>query len=231
MGINKQLIRVTDVNRIGWDNQAGMYFFSNAAFPPATTEPFIPDFTSTVVNKGKGYRMMHHKNATATKPVLSTEYKQFLYEKTNQTSLLTVATLIQTAWEDKAILTLCHSISTAFFDIITKTTRFFPIFYAYSTKPSTGKSTLCKFCTNLWGTVRGHSIASENTSVPGLARVLQSTSNAVLLFDELKRNKALGAKIDFLQQVYDLNGYTMTSNTDFEQSYSFEVNTGIFPNR
>lgn len=226
--LNLHLIRVNDINRMGWNKQASMFFFSNAAFPPNQTEPLRPDFTATVVHENKGYRMMHYKDAQQIGGVESPEYKQFYYEKTENTNLLEVATLIQTAWEGKAILTLCHSISTAFFDVIAKVTRFFPIFYAYSTQPSTGKSTLCQFCTGLWGNIRSHSIASENTSVPGLARVLQNTSNAVLLFDELKRNKSLGAKIDFFQQAYGLNGYTMTSNIDFESSFSFEVNTGMF---
>lgn len=224
--LNKDLIRVNDVNRMGWNKEAAMYFFSNAAFVLGKTEPLVPDFTATVVNEEKGYRMLHYKDAQNGKE--SPEYKQFYYQKTDNTSLLEVATLIQTAWEEKAILALCHSISTAFFDVITKVTRFFPIFYAYSTQPSTGKSTLCQLCTGLWGTIRSHSIASENTSVPGLARVLQNTSNAVVLFDELKRNKALGNKIDFFQQAYGLNGYTMTSNVDFEASFSFEINTGMF---
>lgn len=228
--INKNMVRTKDVMRCGFDKDSGLFFYSNCALKPnipiGQENPTFTDRTATILYEEKGYRLPLEKEAKEGNE--TADYLDYFYQENKEISLLQIATLVQEAWEDKAIMTIAFSIATMFFDIITKKTRSFPLYYLWTALPSTGKSTLCQLNTCFFGRNRKFSIASERTSIAALSRVVQNNPNIPVLLDEFSRNKAMQDKINLLQQFYDLKGHTIVDANDFESAYTFQVNTGIF---
>lgn len=223
---NQDLPNITTIHNAGWNESAKMYFFSNAALSDNTGLIMMPNEKSIVMaENNNGYKLSLLSDAE--NGMLYSDYEKFKFEKSNY-ELTSVAKVIQEAWGNEALLTVCYTVACCFFDHITKVHgNFIPIFWVWSGQASSGKTKLCTLSTQFFGRGRTHDLLNENTSIPGLVAALEGIQNTVHVLDDFKRGANYHKQIKMLQGFAQLTGHTIF-DVDTQRNITKAVRGGIF---
>jgi dTDP-glucose 4,6-dehydratase len=132
-------------------------------------------------------------------------------------------TLLHELYGDNAVVCYCYYLATIFRDIITDSTRSFPILNLYG-KKGTGKTELALSLINLFQ--RNPEVSNlESTTYYAMGDKCAEVSNMLVHFDEYK-NSLSKKHIDFLKGIYDSAGRIKRS-ADGERRESTNVDCGV----
>ena len=131
--------------------------------------------------------------------------------------------LIVDLYGDNGIVALCFYMGTLFRDIITDSTRSFPLLNIYG-KKGTGKTEFALSIVNLFQ--RSPEVSNlESTTFYAMGDKCAEVSNMVVHFDEYK-NSLSHKHIDFLKGIYDNAGRTKRS-ADGERRETTNIDCGV----
>ena len=131
--------------------------------------------------------------------------------------------LIFDLYGDNGVVALCFYIGTLFRDIITDSTRSFPLLNIYG-KKGTGKTEFALSIVNLFQ--RSPEVSNlESTTFYAMGDKCAEVSNMVVHFDEYK-NSLSHKHIDFLKGIYDNAGRTKRS-ADGERRETTNIDCGV----
>ena len=131
--------------------------------------------------------------------------------------------LIVDLYGDNGIVALCFYMGTLFRDIITDSTRSFPLLNIYG-KKGTGKTEFALSIVNLFQ--RSPEVSNlESTTLYAMGDKCAEVSNMVVHFDEYK-NSLSNKHIDFLKGIYDNAGRTKRSS-DGERRETTNIDCGV----
>ena len=131
--------------------------------------------------------------------------------------------LIVDLYGDNGIVALCFYLGTLFRDIITDSTRSFPLLNIYG-KKGTGKTEFALSIVNLFQ--RSPEVTNlESTTLYAMGDKCAEVSNMVVHFDEYK-NSLSNKHIDFLKGIYDNAGRTKRSS-DGERRETTNIDCGV----
>jgi DNA primase len=211
------------VHQMGWNNigESGFYAFCNG-----------------IVYKGKWhavdeYGMIRLDKENFYLPAMSKIHKhnrmayvnerRYLHAPKQEVTARQYFTLLHELYGDNGVVCYCYYLATLFRDIITDTTRSFPILNLYG-KKGTGKTELALSLVNLFQ--RNPEVSNlESTTYYAMGDKCSEVSNMIVHFDEYK-NSLSKKHIDFLKGIYDSAGRIKRS-ADGERRESTNVDCGV----
>ena len=223
---NQELPLMQSIHYAGWNNEAGIYFYSNAAFRVQDGQILRANEKSIIMAEAdRGYKLTLLSEAKAG--TIQADYEQFQYHDSHYT-LGAISNIIKEAWGEDALLTCCYTIASCFFDYITKIHgNFMPIFWVWSSQASSGKTKLCTLNTQFFGGGRTHDMLNDNTSIPGIVAALEGIQNTVHVLDDFKRGLKYHSQVKMLQGFAQLTGHTIF-DVDTQRNITKAVRGGIF---
>jgi DNA primase catalytic core len=223
---NQELPMIASVHNAGWNENAQMYFYSNAAFSLRDYQILQPNEKSIIMDQNNtGYKLSLLSDSKLG--TVYSDFEQFQY-KQSKYDIFTVAQIIQRAWGDEALLTTCYTMACCFFDFTMKVHgNFFPIFWLWSTQASSGKTKLATLNTQFFGEGRTHDLLNDNTSIPGIVAALEGIQNTVHVLDDFKRGANYHKQIKMLQGFAQGNGHTIF-DVETQRNITKTVRGGIF---
>jgi len=211
------------IPQLGWNNigENGFYAFCNG-----------------IVYKGKWhpvdeYGMIRLENENFYLPAMSKIHKQnrtlyvnerrYIHEPKQEVTVSEYFTMINELYGDNGVVSCLFYLATIFRDIITDSTRSFPILNLYG-KKGTGKTELALSLVNLFQ--RNPEVSNlDSTTFFAMGDKCAEVSNMLVHFDEYK-NSLSKKHIDFLKGIYDSAGRIKRS-ADGERRESTNVDCGV----
>lgn len=209
------------ISQLGWQKH-GFYAFGNGIFHEGKFYE-VDDF-GIVRIKGKGnFYLPANSKIYRDEPKLYQFERRFIHLKHSAVTLTEFSEQIFKVFGDNGRMGFLFLLATLFRDIVTRSTRSFPILNLFGPKGS-GKSEL------------GHTLMSffiienvppniQNSTLPALNDAVASVANALVHIDEYKNNLDF-AKIEFLKGVWDGTGRTRI-NLDDKKKETTSVDSGI----
>lgn len=211
------------VTQLGWNNtgERGFYAFCNGIVYEGKWKP-VDEYGMIRLDNENFYlpalSKIHKRNKTAF-----VNERRFIHAPKREVSAEEYFTLLHELYGNNGIVAICFYLATLFRDIITDSTRSFPMLNIYG-KKGTGKtefalSLVCLFqrnpeVTNL-----------ESTTYYAMGDKCAEVSNMIVHFDEYK-NSLSKKHIDFLKGIYDSAGRTKRS-ADGERRESTNIACGV----
>ena len=210
------------IKQLGW-NKKGFFAFGNGIFDGLQFHEVIEYGIVHLGEKGNFYL-----------PALSRIYKentdyfrferQFVHFNFSMISLRDFTRQLFLVFGDNGKIGFCFYLATLFRDIITLTTRSFPILDLFGPKGS-GKSEL------------GHTLMSffvidnippniQNSTIPALNDTVAAAANALVHIDEYK-NGIDTAKIEFIKDLWDGTGRTRMNMAADKKKETTAVDAGV----
>lgn len=212
----------SQIKQLGW-NRKGFYAFGNGIYDGVK---FIEANEYGIVHLGEkgnfylpAYSKMYKEN---------TDYfrfeRQFVHLNFSMLSLRAFTEQIFLVFDDNGRIGFCFYLATLFRDIITLTTRSFPILDLFGPKGS-GKSEL------------GYTLMSffmidnippniQNSTIPALNDTVAAAANALVHIDEYK-NGIDTAKIEFVKGLWDGTGRTRMNMAADKKKETTAVDAGV----
>ena len=211
------------VTQLGWNNtgERGFYAFCNGIVYEGKWKP-VDEYGMIRLDNENFYLPALSKIHKRNKTVFVNE-RRFIHAPKREVSAEEYFTLLHELYGNNGIVAICFYLATLFRDIITDSTRSFPMLNIYG-KKGTGKtefalSLVCLFqrnpeVTNL-----------ESTTYYAMGDKCAEVSNMIVHFDEYK-NSLSKKHIDFLKGIYDSAGRTKRS-ADGERRESTNIACGV----
>lgn len=211
------------VSQMGWNNSGKKGFYA---------------FCNGIVYEGKWravdeYGIIRLDNENFYLPAMSRFYRRnksafvnerrFLHDPKRDVSLREYFSLIAELYGDNGVVSVCFYLATLFRDIITDSTRSFPLLNIYG-KKGTGKTELAISIISLFQ--RNPEVSNlDSTTYYAMGDKCAEVSNMIVHFDEYK-NSLSKKHIDFLKGIYDNAGRTKRS-ADGERRESTNIDCGV----
>lgn len=211
-----------EITQLGWQ-KGGFFAFGNGIYNGGLWHP-ADNFGIVRLTDGRNFYL------PATSQIYRTEPKLFQYERSfvhlgkGESSLQEVARQIETVFGDNGIIGICFLLATLFRDIITDTTKAFPILNMFGPKGA-GKSEL------------GHTLMSffvikntppniSNATLPALSDAISKCSDALVHLDEFKNDLDL-SKREFLKGLWDGTGRSRMNMDKDKKMEMTSVDSGV----
>ena len=211
------------VTQLGWNNTGahGFYAFSNGIVYQGKWHP-VDEFGIIRLDNENFYlpalSKIHWRNKT-----LFVNERRFIHAPKQEVSIREYFSLLQELYGDNGVVSICFYLATIFRDIITDTTRSFPVLNIYG-KKGTGKTELALSLISLFQ--RNPEVSNlESTTYYAMGDKCGEVSNMLVHFDEYK-NSLSKKHIDFLKGIYDSAGRVKRS-ADGERRESTNVDCGV----
>ena len=210
------------VPQMGWNNigESGFYAFCNGIVYNGKWHP-VDEYGMIRLDKENFYlpamSKIHKKNKMAY-----VNERRYIHAPKQEVTPRQYFTLLHELYGDNAVVCYCYYLATINRDIITDSTRSFPILNLYG-KKGTGKTELALSLINLFQ--RNPEVSNlESTTYYAMGDKCAEVSNMLVHFDEYK-NSLSKKHIDFLKGIYDSAGRIKRS-ADGERRESTNVDCG-----
>lgn len=211
------------VSKMGWNNMGdkGFYAFCNGIVYEGKWKP-IDEYGIIRLDNENIYLPAMSKFHKNDKFGYNNE-RRFLHEPKRNVSPREYFTLLSELYGDNGIVAICFYLATLFKDIITDSTRSFPILNIYG-KKGTGKT---EFAISLISLFQRYPEVSnlDSTSYYAMGDKCAEVCNMIVHFDEYK-NSLSKKHIDFLKGIYDHAGRIRRS-ADGERREATDVDCGV----
>ena len=211
------------VPQMGWNNigESGFYAFCNGIVYNGKWHP-VDEYGMIRLDKENFYlpamSKIHKKNKMAY-----VNERRYIHAPKQEVTPRQYFTLLHELYGDNAVVCYCYYLATINRDIITDSTRSFPILNLYG-KKGTGKTELALSLINLFQ--RNPEVSNlESTTYYAMGDKCAEVSNMLVHFDEYK-NSLSKKHIDFLKGIYDSAGRIKRS-ADGERRESTNVDCGV----
>lgn len=211
------------VPRLGWNNigEKGFYAFTNGIVYEGQWKP-VDEYGIIRLGNENFYMPAMSKIHKRNKNAFVNE-RRFIHAPKCEVSAQEYFTLLHELYGDNGIVAICFYLATLFRDIITDTTRSFPILNIYG-KKGTGKTEFALSLINLFQ--RNPEISNlDSTTFYAMGDKCAEVSNMLVHFDEYK-NSLSKKHIDFLKGIYDNAGRSKRSS-DGDRRESTNVDCGV----
>jgi len=211
------------VPRMGWNNigDKGFYAFCNGIVYEGHWQP-VDEYGIVRLDTENFYlpaMSKIHKNGRLS----FVNERRFMHSPKQEVRINEYFHLIVDLYGDNGIIALCFYMGTLFRDIITDSTRSFPLLNIYG-KKGTGKTEFALSIVNLFQ--RSPEVSNlESTTFYAMGDKCAEVSNMVVHFDEYK-NSLSHKHIDFLKGIYDNAGRTKRS-ADGERRETTNIDCGV----
>ena len=208
------------ISQLGWQRQ-GFYAFGNGIYYHEKFQK-VDEYGIVRIDKGNFYLPANSKIYRDDIKLFQFE-RRFVHLGFSAVSLRDFTDQIFTVFGDNGRVGFIFYLATLFRDIVTRTTRSFPILNLFGPKGS-GKSEL------------GHTLMSffiienvppniQNSTIAALNDTVASVANALVHFDEYKNNLDIN-KHEFLKGLWDGTGRTRM-NLDDKKKETTSVDSGV----
>lgn len=211
------------VSQMGWNNlgEKGFYAFCNGIVYEGKWKP-IDEYGIIRLENENFYLPAMSKFHKTNKSAFVNE-RRFIHDPKMDISPSLYFSMLHELYGDNGVIAFCFYIATLFRDIITDTTRSFPILNIYG-KKGAGKTEFALFLMALFQTNPEVSNL-ESTTYYAMGEKCAEVSNMLVHFDEYK-NSLSNKHIDFLKGVYDNAGRSKRSS-DGEHREATRINCGV----
>ncbi|MBR4678560.1 MAG: hypothetical protein IKO99_11225, partial [Bacteroidales bacterium] len=169
------------VEKLGWNNDAHAYFFSNVAIKDG--EVLKPDEFGLVKSGNKSFFMPYVDSITGG-VAKDDVADSFQYFENNEMTFNKWFQLLLDAHKHYCILPTCFMIASIFRDILFDELKFMPILYVKGVRGS-GKSSIIRNLTAVFGKSQKEVSLKGNQNTPkSMARMLNQKSNSMVWLDE-----------------------------------------------
>ena len=211
------------VEKLGWNNDAHAYFFSNVAIKDGGV--LKPDEFGLVKVGNKSFFMPYVDSITGG-VVKDDVADSFQYFENNEITFNKWFQLLLDAHKHYCILPTCFMIASIFRDILFDELKFMPILYVKGVRGS-GKSSIIRNLTAVFGKSQKEVSLKGNQNTPkSMARMLNQKSNSMVWFDEY-HNGIVGNVQGMLQSMYDGAGYQKASFSNDNKVDSVDVQSSL----
>ena len=211
------------VTQLGWNNtgERGFYAFCNGIVYEGKWKP-VDEYGMIRLDNENFYlpalSKIHKRNKTAF-----VNERRFIHAPKREVSAEEYFTLLHELYGNNGIVAICFYLATLFRDIITDSTRSFPMLNIYG-KKGTGKTEFALSLVSLFQ--RNPEVTNlESTTYYAMGDKCAEVSNMIVHFDEYK-NSLSKKHIDFLKGIYDSAGRTKRS-ADGERRESTNIACGV----
>lgn len=211
------------VPQLGWNNlgERGFYAFCNGIVYEGKWKP-VDEFGIIRLDNENFYLPALSKIHKRNKSAFVNE-RRFIHAPKCEVTMQEYFTLLHQLYGDNGIVATCFYLATLFRDIITDTTRSFPVLNIYG-KKGTGKTEFALSLISLFQ--RNPEISNlDSTTYYAMGDKCAEVSNMLVHFDEYK-NSLSKKHIDFLKGIYDSAGRIKRSS-DGERRESTKVDCGV----
>ena len=208
---------------MGWNNlgDKGFYAFCNGIVYEGKWQP-IDEYGIIRLNNENFYLPAMSKFHSGNNAIFVNE-RRFLHAPKQNVPARDYFTLLHELYGDNGIIAICYYLATLFRDIITDSTRSFPILNIYG-KKSTGKTEFAISIISLFQ--RSPEVSNlDSTTYYAMGDKCAEVSNMIVHFDEYK-NSLSKKHIDFLKGIYDNAGRTKRS-ADGERREATKIDCGV----
>lgn len=219
-GKTEEAVRVT---KMGWNNlgKKGFYAFCNGVVYEGKWKP-IDEYGIIRLEDENVYLPAMSKFHIRDKVGYANE-RRFLHDLKRIVSPKEYFTLLSELYGDNGIVAICFYLATLFKDIITDSTRSFPILNIYG-KKGTGKTEFAISLVSLFQ--RNPEVSNlDSTSYFAMGDKCAEVCNMIVHFDEYK-NMLSRKHVDFLKGIYDHAGRIKRS-ADGERREATDVDCGV----
>ena len=211
------------VTQLGWNNtgERGFYAFCNGIIYEGKWKP-VDEFGMIRLDNENFYlpalSKIHKRNKTAF-----VNERRFIHAPKREVPAEEYFQLLHELYGNNGIVAICFYLATLFRDIITDSTRSFPMLNIYG-KKGTGKTEFALSLVSLFQ--RNPEVTNlESTTYYAMGDKCAEVSNMIVHFDEYK-NSLSKKHIDFLKGIYDSAGRTKRS-ADGERRESTNIACGV----
>ena len=211
------------VVQMGWNNlgEKGFYAFCNGIIYEGKWKP-IDEYGIIRLENENFYLPAMSKFHKTNKTAFVNE-RRFIHDPKMDIAPELYFNMLHELYGDNGIVAFCFYIATLFRDIITDSTRSFPILNIYG-KKGTGKTEFALFLMALFQ--NNPEVSNlESTTYYAMGEKCAEVSNMLVHFDEYK-NSLSNKHIDFLKGVYDNAGRSKRSS-DGEHREATKINCGV----
>lgn len=211
------------VTQMGWNNlgEKGFYAFCNGIIYEGKWKP-IDEYGIIRLENENFYLPAMSKFHKTNKTAFVNE-RRFIHDPKMDIAPELYFNMLQELYGDNGVVAFCFYIATLFRDIITDSTRSFPILNIYG-KKGTGKTEFALFLMALFQ--NNPEVSNlESTTYYAMGEKCAEVSNMLVHFDEYK-NSLSNKHIDFLKGVYDNAGRSKRSS-DGEHREATRINCGV----
>ncbi|MCR4558682.1 MAG: hypothetical protein K5685_01215 [Bacteroidales bacterium] len=211
------------VEKLGWNNDAHAYFFSNVAIKDG--EVLKPDEFGLVKSGDKSFFMPYVDSITGG-VAKDDVADSFQYFENSEMTFNKWFQLLLDAHKHYCILPTCFMIASIFRDILFDELKFMPILYVKGVRGS-GKSSIIRNLTAVFGKPQKEVSLKGNQNTPkSMARMLNQKSNSMVWLDEY-HNDIVGNVQGMLQSMYDGAGYQKASFSNDNKVDSVDVQSSL----
>ena len=211
------------VSQMGWNNvgEKGFYAFCNGIIYEGKWKPI--DEYGIIRLENENFYLPAMSKFHKTNKFTFVNERRFLHDPKMDISPKLYFDMLYELYGDNGAVAFCFYIATLFRDIITDSTRSFPIFNIYG-KKGTGKTEFALFLMALFQ--NNPEVSNlESTTYYAMGEKCAEVSNMLVHFDEYK-NSLSNKHIDFLKGVYDNAGRSKRSS-DGEHREATKINCGV----
>lgn len=187
------------VDKLGYDQTSGFFFYSNVAYDPVNRKLLAPNALNIIDTPKQGYFMPYTDEEKAGKD------KVIIRHEDSALAFDDIARFIVESWSRTESLALCFYVATVYMDIIIKRLRNFPILFLKGPGGS-GKSELSKLLMDFAGRGVGDKLSvGANSSTAAMKELFAAYSNICVHLEDYSRASNIGELSDFLVLLFDRN--------------------------
>ena len=211
------------ITQMGWNNigEKGFYAFCNGIIYDGKWIP-VDEYGIVRLDSENFYLPATSKLYKRNKSAFINE-RRFMHAPKREVSAKEYFTLLYELYGNNGVVAICFYLATLFKDIITDSTRSFPVLNIYG-KKGTGKT---EFAISLISLFQHNPEISnlDSTTYYAMGDKCAEVCNMLVHFDEYK-NSLSRKHIDFLKGIYDRAG-RLKRSSDGERRESTEVSCGV----
>lgn len=211
------------ITQMGWNDfgNKGFYAFCNGIVYEGKWQP-VDEYGIIRLDNENFYLPAMSKFHKKDRNAYINE-RRYLHDPKREVHPEEYFSMIADLYGDNGIIAICFYLATLFRDIITDSTRSFPLLNIYG-KKGTGKTEFAISLVSLFQ--RTPEVSNlDSTTYYAMGDKCAEVSNMIVHFDEYK-NSLSRKHIDFLKGIYDNAGRTKRS-TDGERREATRVNCGV----
>ena len=188
------------VDKLGYDQQSGLFFYANVAYDPVNKRVLKPNDLDIVDTPQCGYFMPYVDQLRSPKDKIVIRH-----DPEQKMDLSEVSRFVVQSWGETESLAIAFYIATLYMDIIVRKLRNFPILFLKGPGGS-GKSELAKLLMDFAGPGVGDKISvGANSSTAAMKEVFSAYSNICVHLEDYSRSQNIPELSDFLVLLFDRN--------------------------
>lgn len=211
-----------EITQLGWQ-QDEFFAFGNGVYKEGMWFP-TNDYGIVKLPDDKNFYLPSSSKVYATDRKLYQYERSFVHLNLGTVTVQEVFTQLQTVFEDNGMIGACFLLATLFRDIVTNTTKSFPLLNMFGPKGA-GKSELGHSLMSFF-VIKNNAPNIPNATLPALSDAVSKCANALVHLDEFKNDIDLN-KREFLKGIWDGTGRSRMNMDKDKKMEMTSVDSGV----